>query len=115
MKREFRDLWLKRCTDGTYRQGTHELAREGDPKTRCCLGVAHAVGQELNMIPTTVTPFRDDGSSRTYLSEVECEIIGLEESRQYEFARTNDGYVAKSGQYYPDEVLDLIKNYPVED
>lgn len=115
MKREFRDLWYKRCTDGTYRQTTYKLANPGNPAERCCLGVAHAVGQELNLIPSTTTPFQDDGSSRGYLSDSECEKIGLKYEDQREFSRVNDGHEHGPDQYYPRGVLAMIQNYPVED
>lgn len=110
--KQFRDLWYKRCTDGSYHQEKHVLVDKNDPKARCCLGVAHAVAQELGLLPADATT--QDGRDIELLTSEELEAIGLE-GDQRTFSEANDANQHQDGEYYPQQVLTLIKNLPVKD
>jgi len=110
MTRAFRDLWLKRCTDGTYVQAVGELAC--DDKHRCCLGVAHAVGQELGLISVD-DEIRENDEHEELLPDEQAELFGV--NNQDLFATANDHNFVPEGQFYPNEVLELIKRHPVVD
>lgn len=112
MTRAFRDLWLQRCTDGSYQQTTSVLVEANNDKERCCLGVAHAVGKELGLLPPDAV-LHGNSEDEEYLPDEEAVKLGID--NQPEFANANDRNRVPEGQYYPAEVLDMIKNHPVID
>ena len=122
MTKEFRNRWYQACTDGSYHRVTSELVSPGqdynDPdfphdKQRCCLGVAHAIAIEMGLIPADRDIYHEYYREDELLMDDEAEAIGLARNDMKEFAHLNDNMSVKSGQYYPDEVIEKIKNYPV--
>lgn len=111
MLRAFRDKWYERCTDGSFRQARYRLIDPDDTKYRCCLGVALAVGQELGLLaPEQAIKI----STYEYLTAGQAKLLGI--GYQVPFSRANDSApVSVEGQYYPAEVLNLIKDHPVID
>jgi hypothetical protein len=126
MTKEFRDRWYQACTDGSYQRVTSELVspwRNLNPhydnpdfphdKQRCCLGVAHAIAIEMGLIPATRDIYSESYREDELLMDDEAEAIGLDYTDMKEFAQLNDNMAVKKGQYYPDEVVEKIKTYPV--
>lgn len=112
MTRAFRDLWLKLCTDGSYEKASSVLVEPNDPKMRCCLGVAYAAGQELGLILSGPI-YNSNGHDEALLRDADADVLGIMD--QQEFADANDYNATPSGQFYPTEVLDKIREHPVID
>jgi hypothetical protein len=112
MLRAFRDKWLERLTDGSFSKAKWKLIDPDDEKKRCCLGVALSVGVELGLLTEAQARERPlDGAQ--YLTYTQGSLLGIE--KQDEFASANDSYAVPEGQYYPTEVLKLVKDQPVTD
>jgi hypothetical protein len=113
LKRAFRDKWLERLTDGSFSKARGVLIDPRNEKKRCCLGVALSVGVELGLLTEEQT--RPVGDGAKYLTHTQATLFGIIHADQRRFAVANDSYAVPEGQYYPDEVLRLIREQPVID
>lgn len=110
MTRVFREKWYERLTDGSFRRSRYELVNSDELTYRCCLGVARAVGEELGLLQPDVTII-----SRSYLNDDECAILGIKDQQPFATANDDPNNKVAEGQFYPQQVLDLVMNYPVKD
>lgn len=116
MKPEFRARWLQACSDGSYYQVQGYLMDSPTSKYRCCLGVAYAIGLEMNLFEPADRKLLYAESKMLTLSQAEA--LGIMD--QEPFAKANDTWAVDGvvndfrDGYYPQWVLDLIRNHPVE-
>ena len=85
---------MKGQTDGSFTQSVGVLIE--DPGCRCCLGVAHAVGVELGLLPADLSWYeslKDKGDENLPNEIATC--LGIEDQRA--FSQANDFLALKKG------------------
>lgn len=104
MTPEFKESWVTSLTDGSFRQATKRLIERVERKEtyHCCLAVAGVLAG-FNL---------EDGRPDQLLKPEELRVIGLSYEDQNGLANDNDDYEVPEGRFYPDEVIERIRNLP---
>jgi hypothetical protein len=108
MKQDFKEKWLQKLTDGSYRRQRYNLSDDGN--ARCVMGAAKSVAVEMGIIKEEGTTDRD------LLTDEELKAIGLSKEAQFYLSTMNDTYgFSIDKDKFPRRIIQAIESLPVKE